>query len=197
MKDVCLKCLSVLLMACVLSASGVRAEDKPAAKIPKLVIVKATYGDLPDGTKIDVTEKVKGLANADGLSVDATNENFTDPVEGTVKKLKVEYTLDEQKLDMTVNENENLSISLKPSKLKILKAVYGDLPDGNKTDVTAKVQIKVKDDALAIDANNENFGDPAEGVGKKLHVEYSFDGGEKKTKEVGESENLAINNKGE
>jgi hypothetical protein len=166
-------------------------------KVAKLVIVKAEYGDLPDGTKLDVTDKVKALVNADGLNVDATNENFTDPVEGTAKKLKIEYTLDEKKADQTVNEGEALVIELKPSKLKIVSAFYGDLPDGNKTDVSAKVQSKVRANALSVDASNDNFGDPAEGTGKKLKVEFSFDGGEKKTKEVGENEKLEISNKGE
>ncbi|HYG75250.1 MAG TPA: DUF3395 domain-containing protein [Planctomycetota bacterium] len=187
-----LKFVGCVIAACLLAAA-VRAEEAPA----KLVIIKAEYGDLPDGTKLDVTDKVKALVNADGLNVDATNENFTDPVEGTVKKLKIEYTLNDKKMEQTVNENESLVISLKPSKLKILSAFYGDLPDGNKTDVTQKVQFRVRADALSIDAVNDIFGDPAEGVGKKLKVEYSFNGGEKKTKEVGEGEKLEISDKGE
>jgi hypothetical protein len=177
--------------------SGCLAAANAEEKVAKLTIVKAEYGDLPDGTKLDVTDKVKAMVNAEGLNVDATNENFTDPIEGTAKKLKVEYTLDDKKLDMTVNEGETLVIELKPSKLKIVSAFYGDLPDGNKTDVTAKVQAKVHANALSVDASNDNFGDPAEGVGKKLKVEYSFDGGDKKTKEAGENEKLEISNKGE
>jgi len=192
--------LRIVYSVLLLASLAVNAEEKPAQPPkppPKLAIVKAEYGDLPDGTKIDVTDKVKGMAKPEGLSVEATNDNFTDPIEGTAKKLKVEYTLDDQKLDLTVNENETLTISLVPSKLKILKAFYGDLPDSNKTDVTAKVQAIVKEDALAVDASNDNFGDPIEGTAKKLHVDYSFDGGPQKSKEVNEGENLAISNKGE
>jgi len=189
---VILSWIGCVMVAGLLSTAG-HAEDKAA----KLAIIKAEYGDLPAGTKLDVTDKVKALVKEDGLSVDATNENFTDPVEGTQKKLKIEYTLDDKKLDQTVNENETLVIELKPSKLKIISAFYGDLPDGNKTDVSAKVQSKVHSNALSVDASNDNFGDPAEGTGKKLKVEYSFDGGEKKTKEVGENEKLEISNKGE
>jgi len=181
-----------------LACAGVHAqENTPAKEAAKLEILKAFYGDLPDGAKTDVTDKVKAAVNANGLSIDATNDNFGDPAEGTVKKLKVEYTLNGQKMEQTVNENENLTISLKPSKLVILKAFYGDLPDGAKTDVTAKVQSKVRDDALSIDASNENFGDPVEGTLKKLRVEYTFDGGAKKTKEATEGETLTISNKGE
>jgi hypothetical protein len=188
----------LLIAMAVLVNFTLRAEDKPAATPPKLTIVKAEYGDLPDGNKSDVTEKIKGMVKpGENLSVDATNDNFGDPAEGVQKKLKIEYTLDDKKLEMTVNENENLTISVKPSKLVIVSAFYGDLPDGNKSDVKAKVQSMVKDDALTIDANNDNFGDPAEGVGKKLKVEYTFENGAAKTKEVGEGEQLTISNKGE
>ena len=170
-----------------------QAEDKLA----KLAIVKAEYGDLPTGNKTDVTDKVKGLVNADGLSVEASNENFGDPADGVTKKLKVEYTLDDKKLDQQVNEGESLKISLKPSKLKIVKAFYGDIPDGTKTDVTDKVQSAVKDNALSIGASNENFGDPVEGTVKKLKVDYTFDGGAAKSKEANENDTLTISDKGE
>ena len=170
-----------------------QAEDKLA----KLAIVKAEYGDLPTGNKTDVTDKVKGLVNADGLSVEATNENFGDPADGVTKKLKVEYTLDDKKLDQQVNEGESLKISLKPVKLKIVKAFYGDIPDGTKTDVTDKVQSAVKDNALSIGASNENFGDPVEGTVKKLKVDYTFDGGAAKSKEANENDTLTISDKGE
>ena len=184
---------NILLAVAVGMCIAAQAEEKPA----KLVIVKAVYGDLPDGTKSDVTEKVKGMVNADGLVAAATNENFGDPVEGTVKKLKVEYTLDDAKLDQTVAENETLTIILKPSKLKIVKALYGDLPDGTKADVTVKVQSLVKDDALSVGATNENFGDPVEGTAKKLKIDYTFEGGAAKSKEAAENETLTISNKGE
>ena len=92
---------------------AVHAEEKPAKEPPKFVIVKAEYGDLPDGNKADVTEKVKGLAKPDGLTVDATNDNFGDPAEGTVKKLKVEYTFEGAKKSKEANEGESLTISNK------------------------------------------------------------------------------------
>jgi HEAT repeat protein len=81
-------------------------------------------------------------------------------------------------------------------KLKIVKALYGALPDGNKADVTAKVQEMVTGDTLSVDASNDNFGDPAGGMVKKLRVEYEFDGA-KKSKEVDENGTLTISNKGE
>jgi hypothetical protein len=170
----------------------------PAADAPKgkLVIVKATYGDLPDGQKNDVTAKVTAMVKENELSVDATNENFEDPAEGVVKKLKVEYTVDGAKHTRTVNENETLKISGKPSKLVIRKAFYGDLPAGEKTDVTEKVDEKIGNDSLTVEASNENFGDPAVGVTKKLTVDYTFDGKEK-SKTATEGETLTISDKGE
>jgi hypothetical protein len=179
-----------------LAAGACLAEDKPANEPLKLVIVKAVYGALPDGAKIDVTDKVKGLVTADGLTVKVSKDNLGDPAANADKKLKVDFTVADQKVDRTVNENETLTISLKVGKLMILKAEYGDLPDGPRTDVTTKVQEMVKDDALSVDATNDNFGDPIEGTVKKLKVEYLFDR-VRKAKEVAENENLAISNKGE
>ena len=82
------------------------------------------------------------------------------------------------------------------AKLVIVKAVYGDLPDGDKMDVTNKVKAMVKDGALSVEANNDNFGDPAEGVVKKLKVDYTFEG-KAKSKTVDEGETLTISDKGE
>jgi hypothetical protein len=187
-----------LLLVALCSLTGIcstplRADDAPAGK---LVVTQATYGDLPDGAKTDVTEKVVAMVKDDKLKVDATNDNFGDPAEGTVKKLTVAYTIDGVAHSKTVNENETLSVSGKPSKLVIRKALYGDLPDGAKTDVTGKVADKVNDDSLSIDASNDNFGDPADGIVKKLTVDYTFDGKEK-SKSVNEGETLTISDKGE
>jgi len=187
---------SLLALAVVLIAAfcgDARAEDAAAGK---LVVTKAFYGDLPDGQKTDVTEKVAAMVKDNKLSVEASNDNFGDPVEGTVKKLKVEYTVDGVAHSKTVNEGETLSISGKPARLVIRKAFYGDLPDGAKTDVTEKVADKVNDDHLSIEATNDNFGDPADGIVKKLKVDYTFDGKEQ-TKTVNENETLTISDKGE
>jgi hypothetical protein len=180
-----------------IGVSSSRGADAPAGK---LVIVKAIYGDLPDGNKTDVTEKVAAMVKDNALSVEATNDNFGDPAEGVVKKLKVDFTIDGVAGSKTVNEGETLTITAadKPAvaKLVIKKAVYGDLPDGNKTDVTEKVAAMVKDGALSVEATNDNFGDPAEGVVKKLRVDYIFDGKEK-SKTVDENQTLTISAKGE
>jgi uncharacterized protein YajQ (UPF0234 family) len=164
--------------------------------VGKLVITKAVYGELPGGASVDVTKKVAEMVKDDSLSVDATNDNFTDPAEGVGKKLRVEYTIGGIAAAKTVNENENLTVSGKAQKLVIVKAVYGDLPSGGSVDVTRKVAEMVKDGALSVEATNENFTDPAEGIGKKLRVDYTFNG-VAKSKTADEGEMLTISASGE
>jgi len=80
----------------------------------------------------------------------------------------------------------------------IEKALYGDLPGGASTDVTAKVKEMVKDDTLSVFAHRGKFGigDPAPSVRKKLKVDYTFNGA-KKSKQVNENEDLTISDQGE
>ena len=61
-------------------------------------------------------------------------------------------------------------------KVTIQKAIYGDLPGGPSADVTQKVAEMVKAGTLSVEASNGNFGDPANGIPKKLRVEYTVDG---------------------
>ena len=61
-------------------------------------------------------------------------------------------------------------------KVVIRKAVYGDLPAGKKADVTRKVAAMVKRGALKIEASNGNFGDPAQGIAKKMTIEFTVNG---------------------
>jgi hypothetical protein len=189
--------LSAVALLIATIGSTVRAEDAPAAK---LVIVKAVYGDLPGGASTDVTKKVADMVKDNALSVEASNDNFGDPAEGIGKKLRIDYTKGGVAAHKTVNEGETLTIAAneKPvvSKLVIRKAVYGDLPDGAKTDVTEKVAGMVEDGALSVAATNDNFGDPAEGIGKKLKVDYTFDG-TAKSKTVDENETLTVTASGE
>lgn len=60
--------------------------------------------------------------------------------------------------------------------LVIREAVYGDLPEGEKTDVTKIVSAFVREGQLRIEAGNNLFGDPAEQVGKTLKVAYELNG---------------------
>jgi hypothetical protein len=188
--------MAVLAVFCLAwIGPSARAADAPVP--PKLVIVKAVYGDLPDGNATNVTEKVATLVKDGALTVEATNDNFGDPAEGIEKKLRVEYTLNGVAATKTVDENATLKIDANDKvHLVIRKAVYGDLPDGKTVDVTKKVADLVNDNALSVAATNDNFSDPAEGIEKKLKVDYTFDGAEK-SKTVTENETLTISATGE
>ncbi len=65
---------------------------------------------------------------------------------------------------------------LSSENITIKEAVYGDLPAGKSTDVTATVAKMVKEGSLHIKASNTNFGDPASGVKKSLRVTYAVNG---------------------
>jgi len=183
---------SVVPAACVLAAlAGCAAAPSP----PKLVIVKAVYGDLPDGNSTDVTANVAGMVKDNTLSVEASNDLFGDPAGGVFKKLRVDYTLDGVPASKAVREDEILTLPAdeKPlvGKLVIVKAVYGDLAGTDVIDVTAEVAAMVKDNALTVVPSNQTFGDPATGVYKRLRVEYTI-GGVARRKTVGENRTLAI-----
>lgn len=183
------------------AVSATVPESAPAATVatgPRLVIRKAVYGDLANDPGTDVTDKVKAAFDGTTLSIAASNDNFGDTAPNIVKQLRVDYTLDGREVSKTAAEGETLKIAFPtgPVRLVIRKAVYGDLPDGQKADVTEKVAAGAETGALSIAATNENFGDPAFGTVKKLRVEYTFDGKER-TKTVGEGETLAISNSGE
>ena len=76
-------------------------------------------------------------------------------------------------------------------KVVVVKAEYGSLAEGPKADVTAKVAALVQDGALAIEASNGNFGDPAQGITKQLRIDYTVNG-VPASKMVRESETLTL-----
>lgn len=76
-----------------------------------IVILKATYGDLPNGPSADVTEKVKSIAGAGPASVDVSNANFGDPAPGIPKKLCVEYTANGAAFSKTAAEGASLKLT--------------------------------------------------------------------------------------
>jgi hypothetical protein len=63
------------------------SSTQPAATKPTgtLVIRKAIYGDLPDGTMVDVADKVRAMVKDGALSVAATDGNFGDPYNGKMR----------------------------------------------------------------------------------------------------------------
>jgi hypothetical protein len=170
------------LVAC---ATASRAAEAPTAK---LTIVSAVYGDLDEDKTADVTAKVAAMVKDNSLSVEATNDNFGEPAGGHPKKLKVSYSIDGIFRSKTVDEGETLDIS---TRLVIVKAVYGDLAGGKTADVTEQLSDAVRKNKLTIKADNDTFGDPAQGVVKHLRVDYLFDG-TRKSRTIGENQTLSI-----
>lgn len=164
-----------------------------AASSQGLVIKKAVYGELPDGASADVTKKVAERAGKMDLEIEANNENFGDPSVGANKKLRVDYLANGVLRSRTVPEGETLRIHVKsgPARLVVKKAVYGDFSNNAVTDVTEKVAQAAEDDLLTVAASNDNFGDPAFGIAKKLRVDYTWDGKER-TRTVEEYDTLSI-----
>ena len=174
----------------VVGIASVRSADAPAAK---LVIQVAVYGDLANDKTADVTQKVVGMVKDNSLWIRVSTANIGDPAPGAVKQLRVGYTVDGVYHSKTVDEDDTLDIS---TRLVVRKAVYGDLPKGQFADVTEDVAALVQRNALSVKADNDIFGDPAEGIVKKLRVDYTFDG-KQKSKTVNDNETLTISDKGE
>ncbi len=76
-------------------------------------------------------------------------------------------------------------------KVVIKKAMYGALPNGPAADVTQKVADLVKGGAMAVEASNGNFGDPAQNSPKSLRIEYSVEG-TSDTKVAKEGESITL-----
>lgn len=86
--------------------------------------------------------------------------------------------------------------SAKPdaSSVVIEKALYGDLPNGQKANVTKKVKDLVNQGVFVIEASNGNFGDPAGGQVKRLQLDWKANGvAMKKTVAENETITLAVN----
>ena len=184
-----LLCGFIASMACVSSyADDATTNAVPAADASaRLVIVNAVYGNLSDlAATTNVTKIVAAMVKDDTLDFHPNNNDFGgDPAPNTPKKLEVDYTIDGVAGTKTAYEGGRLKISAnkpapaKKSGLVIVKAVYGDLPNGKTTDVTADLADMVENDGIELAVGNNTLGDPAFGKVKKLRVDYKFDGWKK------------------
>jgi hypothetical protein len=204
---------AIFTCACFLACPATHAADTDTNSAPnatnpspRLVIVKAVYGDLSDpSTTSDVTEQVAGMVTNDTLTVDASNDNFGDPASGVTKLLRVDFTIDGLAGSKSVYERGKLKISLadKPNpgqttgtpKLVIRKAVYGVLPDGDTIDVTTIMTGMVRNNSLTFTVNNDDLGDPAPYETKQLRVDYTLNGKEVSQSAV-EGKTLTISSNG-
>jgi len=170
------------------------------ADVPtKLVVVHAVYGDMSNpAATTNVTKTVAAMVKDDTLNFHVDNGAFGgDPAEGRPKQLKVDYTIDGVADTKTALEGSRFRLSANPpappkkSRLVILKAVYGDLSNGQATDVAADLTDLIQNDGLAVRIGDNVFGDPVFGKPKELRVDYKFDG-RKKSITVQEGGTLSI-----
>jgi len=88
-----------------------------------IVVVKAEYGDLPAGALADVTGKVAEMVKAGALAIEASNGNFGDPANGTVKRLRVDYTVNGVTVSKTVRETETLALTAMATPPAVVDAI--------------------------------------------------------------------------
>ena len=126
----------------------------------------------------DVTKQVEQAVMGNSLTIIANNDLAGDPAPTLTKKLKVEYTVNGTADSKAVLEGGTLEIHPpKGAKFVVTKAVYGELPDEQKVDVTKKVTDAIQGDKLNLGVNNGTLGgDPAPTVVKKLEVSYTVGG---------------------
>ncbi len=106
-------------------ALGALCARQRAPATGNVAIVKAEYGDLPKGTRGDVTEKVAALVAAGSLAVEASNGNFGDPVPGVAKRLRVDYTVNGVRASKTVSEGESLAFTAVSTPPEFVDAICG------------------------------------------------------------------------
>ena len=169
---------AVLAIGLVLFVSAVGGAEDAAP-----VIVSAVYGDFGKGGAkgdsarvVDVTKKVAGAVREGKVSLEVTNELFGDPAEQASKTLKVKFKIGSVESEVSVIEGETLLIPVPKLEgaLVIHKAVYGDIVGEMVNDVTQDLKGRLKENGVEIEVSNDQFGDPASGVFKRLRVEYSI-----------------------
>ena len=150
------------------------------------------HADDAPGTT-DVTKLVQLAVAGNALTINVNNDIGGDPAPTLTKKLKVEYTINGTADSKVVLEGGVLEVKApKGAKLVVTKAVYGDLKDEQKVDVTGVLTKAIQDDKLSVGVNNEVFGgDPAPTVVKALQVSYTVGGKAAKTT-VQEFETLSL-----
>jgi len=105
------------------SALGALVARQSGPASGNVVILKAVYGDLPNGPSADVTKKVAALVKAGSLAVEASNGNFGDPAHGIAKKLRVDYSVNGVRVSKTVAEGDSLPLTAISTPPAIVDAI--------------------------------------------------------------------------
>lgn len=155
--------------------------------LPDLHIIKAEYGAfLPEGLR-DVTEVITKSVRGSKLDVHSGNHLCnTDPAQGSVKELRIEYEVNGQSREVTALERETLHLDVgEGAELKIRKAVYGKIDKSTKgvpssypiVDVTAHIASEISAGVFIIPVNDRLAnGVSVQGAKKELHIHYSSEG---------------------
>jgi len=93
-----------------------------------VVIVKAVYGVFPDGPLVDVTAKVAEMVKAGAASVEASNGNFGDPMNGKPKRFRIEYTINGRTEIKTVDENDTVTFTTRVAPPAVVDALCAAIP---------------------------------------------------------------------
>ncbi len=151
----------------------------------QLKIVTARYG--AGNRFVDVRERLQALVKDNALSVRADNAAFGDPAPATAKMLEVTYEYRGAQGQTSVKEGTTLMLppagaaaaATPPppaqAALRVVSARYGG--DNRFVDVRERLQSMVRDNRLAVKADNATMGsDPAVGKDKSLEIVYEWSG---------------------
>jgi len=111
--------------------SSVEADTvaNPASSPAKLEIRHAVY-EVENGGSADVTTKVIGLVQSGRKSIAANNDEMGgDPAPGSVKQLRVDFTLDGNPATLTVDENNALVLPVNTNQLAAIRLYEKILTD--------------------------------------------------------------------
>jgi hypothetical protein len=108
----------------VVAVSERHAQMEPGS----IQIVKALYGDLPDGQSKNVTKIVAEMEAAGALEIAASNSHFGDTAPGVVKSLQIDYKIAERMNRKSVPENGVLTLTSRTVPPECTQAVLSALP---------------------------------------------------------------------
>jgi len=148
----------------------------------RVIITRAQYGS---GNRMrDVTGLLNSQMQNGHIGLRVGNDTLGgDPARGSAKALTVWYTQGGREGQITLQENEYLSLGgrgqggddYQRANLRILRAEYG--VGERLVDVTAQLNAQIRAGRLSLRITNETMGrDPAEEHRKQLTVWYVFNG---------------------
>ncbi len=104
---------------------------RQARPVPGMAkIIEATYG-AKQGPSADVTAKLAKIVRGGKLTVAASNANFGDPAQGTVKQLTVKYSVNGNTHTKTVPENGEITFAAGATPQPLVDELVSAIPDAS------------------------------------------------------------------